>query len=154
MNTSRVERLSHASPLNRVRPKAICSIVSVISHTPLLCCFCSYILPQYFHGYISCGLATGMPPALTGPSCIKLASHSHPSSVHFTNSRVNQYQKSFIPSLVNSAICCLALFFHFQEVNIVTSYSRLPFCSFYIKLTIFLFCDEFYISRSTSTWKQ
>ena len=45
---------------------------------------------RYFHANCSSDLANCVPPLLPRPRCTRLASSSHPYSVHLSNARVNQ----------------------------------------------------------------
>ena len=58
---------------------------------------CLALFYHYFHANCSSDLANCMPPLLPLPRCTRLASSSHPYSVHLSNARVNQYPQFFIP---------------------------------------------------------
>ena len=81
--------------------------ISLINSSPLTDCLqalshrrnvASFALfHRYFHANCSSDLANCVPPLLPRPRCTRLASSSHPYSVHLSNARVNQYSQSFIP---------------------------------------------------------
>ena len=96
---------THTALLNRVESKVFC----LINSSPLTDCLqplshCRNIASlalfyRYFHANCSSDLANCVPPLLPRPRCTRLASSSHPYSVHLSNARVNQYSQSLNPFL-------------------------------------------------------
>ena len=94
---------SYSSLLNRVESKAFC----LINSSPLTDCLQPLshrrnvaslaLFYRYFHVNCSSDLAKCVPPLFPRPRCTRLASSSHPYSVHLSNARVNLYSQSFFP---------------------------------------------------------
>ena len=94
---------THTALLNRVESKAC----RLINSSPLTDCLqplshCRNIASlalfyRYFHANCSSDLANCIPSLLQRPRCTRLASSSHPYSVHLCNARVTQSSQSFIP---------------------------------------------------------
>ena len=136
------ECLTHTALLNRIESKDF----YIINSPPLTDCldylshrrnvaFLSNIY-RYFHGDCSSELANCMPAPLQWLRCTRLSTSSHPYSVHFPNSRVNQYIHSFIPytcKLWNSLP--LSIFPPAYDYN-----------SYYFIPSIVLFAESFFLS--------
>ena len=96
---------THTALLNRVESKAC----RLINSSPLTDCLqplshCRNIASlalfyRDFNANCSADLANCIPSLLQRPRCTRLASSSHPYSVHLCNARVNQNPQSFIPFL-------------------------------------------------------
>ena len=95
--------LTHTALLNRMESKTF-RLINSLPLTDYLV-FLSHrrsgaslsIFYHYFHAECFSELANCMPSPFLRPRCTRLSTSSHPYSVHFPNSRVNQYLHSFIP---------------------------------------------------------